>query len=155
MTYETDGGPEFRRRRDDGTITTLRDGIAHHYIASLATLETTAKNRQNRLLDYYDFRRSAMTEAAADRLKRVMIVPGNDPQSAAHVIGLLLRNGIEVTRLRQPLPARLAHAYISAGTAATARTFPAGSYVVDLNQRSEERRVGKGWRSSWSPDHEK
>ena len=56
MTYETDGGPEFRRRRDDGTITTLRDGIAHHYIASLATLETTAKNRQNRLLDYYDFR---------------------------------------------------------------------------------------------------
>src|SRR5207237_9809020 len=66
MTYETDAGPEFRRRRDDGTITTLRDGIAHHYIASLATLETTAKNRQNRLLDYYDFRPSALTKRPAD-----------------------------------------------------------------------------------------
>ena len=141
MTYETDGGPEFRRRRDDGTITTLRDGIAHHFIASLATLETTARNRQNRLLDYYDFRRSAMTEAATDRLKRVVIVPGNDPQSAAHVVGLLLRNGIEVTRLRQATSSRAAHGYLSPRAAATARTFPAGSYVIDLNQ--PQRRIAK------------
>jgi len=109
MTYETDGGPEFRKRRDDGSITTFLDGIAHHFVASLATLETTAKNRQSRLQDYYDFRRSAMAEAATDRMKRVVIVPGSDPQSAAHVIGLLLRNGIEVTRLRQPVASRVAH----------------------------------------------
>ncbi len=141
MTYETDGGPEFRKRRDDGSITTFRDGIAHHFVASLATLETTAKSRQSRLQDYYDFRRSAMAEAATDRMKRVVIVPGNDPQSAAHVIGLLLRNGIEVTRLRQPLSARLAHAYISASTAPAAQTFPAGSYVIDLNQ--PQRRIAK------------
>src|SRR6267143_3107954 len=142
MTYETDGGRQFRKRRDDGTITTLRDGIAHHFVASLATLETTAKNRQTRLLDYYDFRRSAMAEAATDRMKRVVIVPGSDPQSAAHVIGLLLRNGIEVTRLRQPVASRIAHPYISPGTAATAQTFPAGSYVIDLNQ--PQRRLAKG-----------
>ncbi len=142
MTYETDGGPEFHKRRDDGTITTFLDGIAHHFVASLATLETTAKNRQSRLQDYYEFRRSAMAEAATDRMKRVVIVPGNDPQSAAHVIGLLLRNGIEVTRLRQPVASRVAHPYISPGTAATARTFPAGSYVIDLNQ--PQRRLAKG-----------
>ncbi len=142
MTYETDGGPEFRKRRDDGSITTFLDGIAHHFVASLATLETTAKNRQSRLQDYYEFRRSAMAEAAADRMKRVVIVPGNDPQSSAHVIGLLLRNGIEVTRLRQPLSSRVAHPYISPGTAATAQTFPAGSYVIDLNQ--PQRRLAKG-----------
>src|SRR5439155_17156263 len=64
------------------------------------------------------------------------------PQSAAHVVGLLLRNGIEVSRLRQPLSARLAHAYISASGAATARIFPAGSYVIDLNQ--PQRRLAKG-----------
>src|SRR5262249_135552 len=106
MTYETDGGPEFRRRRDDGSISTFRDGIAHHFVASLATLETTAKNRQSRLQDYYDFRRSAMTEAATDRFKRVIIVPGSDPQSAAHVVGLLLRSGVEVTRTKPPLASR-------------------------------------------------
>ena len=142
MTYETDGGPEFRRRRDDGSISTFRDGIAHHFVASLATLETTAKNRQNRLSDYYDFRRSAMTEAATDRMKRVVIVPGEDPQSAAHVVGLLLRNGVEVTRPRQPLVSRAAHSYLSRKSTGTARTFPAGSYVIDLNQ--PQRRIAKG-----------
>ena len=141
MTYETDGGPEFKKRRDDGSITTFRDGIAHHFIASLATLETTAKNRQARLSDYYEFRRTAMTEAATDRLKRVVIVPGNDPQSAAHVVGLLLRNGIEVTRTRQSLSSRSAHAYIDGRAAAASRTFPAGSYVVDMNQ--PQRRLAK------------
>src|SRR5438046_9798967 len=60
MTYETDGGYPLNRRREDGTISTLRDGIAHHYTASLATLETAASNRRARLLDYYDFRRSAI-----------------------------------------------------------------------------------------------
>ncbi|MEX2155601.1 MAG: M14 family metallopeptidase [Gemmatimonadales bacterium] len=139
MTYETDGGPEFNKRRDDGTITTFRDGIAHHFVASLATLETTAKNRQSRLVDYYEFRRSALTEAATDRMKRVVIVPGSDPRSAAHVVGLLLRNGIEVTRLRQPAASRAAHSYL--GGAAAARTFPAGSYVIDLNQ--PQRRIAK------------
>ena len=142
MTYETDGGRQFNKRRDDGSITTLRDGIAHHFVASLATLETTAKNRQSRLNDYYDFRRSAMAEATTDRMKRVVIVPGNDPQSAAHVVGLLLRNGVEVTRLRQPLVSRSAHAYIAGNAAAAARTFPAGSYVIDLNQ--PQRRIAKG-----------
>jgi len=141
MTYETDGGPEFNKRRDDGTITTFRDGIAHHFIASLATLETTAKNRQARLTDYYEFRRSAMTEAATDRFKRVVIVPGNDPRTAAHVVGLLLRNGVEVTRLRQPLASRSAHSYIAGNAAAAARTFPAGSYVIDMNQ--PQRRIAK------------
>lgn len=142
MTYETDGGPEFRRRRDDGSISTFRDGIAHHFVASLATLETTAKNRQNRLSDYYDFRRSAMTEAATDRIKRVVIVPGEDPQSAAHVVGLLLRNGVEVMRLRQPLVSRAAHSYLSRKSAVTAHTFPTGSYIIDLNQ--PQRRIAKG-----------
>jgi hypothetical protein len=141
MTYETDGGPEFRKRRDDGSISTFRDGIAHHFIASLATLETTAKHRQSRLLDYYDFRRSALTEAGADRMKRVVIVPGNDPQSAAHVVGLLLRNGIEVTRLRQSIASRSAHSYLSPRSPGAGRTFPAGSYVIDLNQ--PQRRIAK------------
>ena len=140
MTYETDGGPEFNKRRDDGTITTFRDGIAHHFVASLATLETTAQNRRNRLLDYYEFRRSALAEAVTDRMKSVVILPGTDARTTVHVVGLLLANGIEVTRLAQPAASRAAHAYL--GGPASARTFPAGSYVIDLNQ--PQRRVAKG-----------
>src|SRR5438045_3780446 len=111
MTYETDGGYPLNRRREDGTISTLRDGIAHHYTASLATLETAAGNRRARLLDYYDFRRSAMDEARADRMKRVVLAPAGDARMLGHVVGLLLRNGIEVTRLKQPATSSVAHAY--------------------------------------------
>ncbi|MGH7605749.1 MAG: M14 family zinc carboxypeptidase, partial [Gemmatimonadales bacterium] len=142
MTYESDGGPELNRRRDDGTITTFRDGIAHHFVASLATLETTARHRRARLLDYYAFRRSALADAAADRMKRIVIVPERDPRAAAHVVGLLLRNGIEVTRLRRPERGGAVHAYAGGPAApAVAHTFPAGSYVVDLNQ--PQRRIAK------------
>src|SRR2546425_12663797 len=49
MTYETDGGYPFNRRREDGTISTLRDGIAHHYTASLATLETRSEEHTSEL----------------------------------------------------------------------------------------------------------
>ncbi len=40
MTYETDGGGPlgYRWRRDDGTLLTLRDGIAKHVTADLATV---------------------------------------------------------------------------------------------------------------------
>ncbi|HET7790929.1 MAG TPA: M14 family zinc carboxypeptidase [Gemmatimonadales bacterium] len=139
MTYETDGGPALAQRRDDGTISTFRDGIAHHYVASLATLATAAANRQQRISDYYDFRRSAMDEARTDRMKKVIIEPGSDPGMAAHVAGLLTRDGIEVTRLSQPATSALAHAYL--GGAAGRHTFPAGSYVVDLSQ--PQRRLAK------------
>src|SRR5947208_2441778 len=139
MTYETDGGYPVNRRREDGTISTLRDGIAHHYTASLATLETAAGNRRARLLDYYDFRRSAMDEARADRMKRVVLAPAGDARMLGHVVGLLLRNGIEVTRLKQPATSSVAHAYW--GGAAARQTFPAGSYVVDLAQ--PQRRLAK------------
>ena len=139
MTYETDGGPQYNLRRDDGTISTFRDGIAHHFVASLATLETTAKNRQARLQDYYEFRRGALADAATDRMKRIVFTPGGDARTAAHVVGLLLRDGIEVGRLRQPLTSTTAHSYL--GGPAARQTFPAGSYVVDLAQ--PQRRLAK------------
>jgi len=139
MTYETDGGPSYAVRRDDGTISTFRDGIAHHFIASLTTLETAAKNREARIKDYDAFRRSALDEAATDKMKRIVLVPGADPRMAAHVVGLLLRSGIEVSRLTQDAVSTAAHPYL--GGAPGRRTLPAGSYVIDLNQ--PQRRLAK------------
>src|SRR5207247_2038385 len=45
MTYETDGGPEFRKRRDDGSITTFRDGIAHHFRGTHTSAPATQRRR--------------------------------------------------------------------------------------------------------------
>ncbi len=130
MTFETDGGPKLALRKDDGTVTTFRDGIAHHFVASMATLNTLAANREPRLNDFYDFHASAL--ALTTGARRVVIEPGRDPERTRDVIDLLAFQGIEVQRLTAPWTALRANDYL--GGPAAKRTFPAGSWVVDLAQ---------------------
>lgn len=135
MTYETDGGgfKGYRWRREDDTVVTLRSSIAKHYVASLTTLETAARNRGARLSDYYEFRRTATEEGQRETLKRFVILPERDPGKAADLVEVLLRAGVEVRVAGEPFESRAAHAYAGAPDAAR-RTFPAGAYVVDLAQ---------------------
>ncbi|MCL6646466.1 MAG: hypothetical protein K6U88_16180, partial [Dehalococcoidia bacterium] len=132
MTYESDGGPELRLRKSDGTVTTFADGIARHVVASLATLETLARGREERLRDYYDFRATAMTEAAGQPFRRVVFTSEGDAGRALAMARLLARHGIEVTRTTAPFTAATARDYF--GGPAARRAFPAGSYVVDMVQ---------------------
>lgn len=135
MTYETDGGGYrgYAWARDDGTILTFEDGIAKHFTASLATLRTTAEHREARLNDYYEFFRSGMNEfAATKRWKRFVIVPGDDPERAAQLVEILLRDGVEVRVAGDAFSSRSTHDYLS--VQASRREFPAGSYVIDLVQ---------------------
>ncbi len=139
MTYESDGGGKrgFNWRRDDGTVETLRGAIAKHFTASLATLETSAAHREERLRDYYKFFSSAIAEGQAgkDGLRTVVIAPGNDPGRAAELAANLLRHGIEVRRTTDKLTLPNARDYFPApGAAPASREFPAGSYLVDLAQ---------------------
>jgi hypothetical protein len=135
MTYETDGGGTkgINWKRDDDTIVTLRSGIAKHFVASMTTLEVAARNRAARLRDYYEFRRSAIEEGRTQAMKRIVLLPGNDPGRAAELVEVLLRAGIEVSITRETLRSTAAHDYFKAGTTAT-RSFPAGAYIVDLAQ---------------------
>ncbi len=135
MTYESDGGKALKRRRDDGTVITFAEGIAHHYVASLATIETAAANREPRLLDYYEFHRTAMSDARNEPMRRIVIMPDNDPTNAARLAALLLRHDVEVTRLEAPYTSSSAHSYVAGMSAAgERRTFPPGALVVDLAQ---------------------
>ncbi|HYY57386.1 MAG TPA: M14 family zinc carboxypeptidase [Pyrinomonadaceae bacterium] len=135
MTYETDGGgfKGLRWKRDDDTIVTLRSGIAKHFVASMTTLEVASRNRLARLRDYYAFRQSAVEEGRSGEMKRIVLVPGNDPGRAAELVEVLLRAGVEVSVAREPFASESAHDYSGTGNA-PARRFPAGSYVIDLAQ---------------------
>jgi hypothetical protein len=134
MTYESDGGKALKRRRDDGTVITFEEGIAHHYAASLATVRTAAQHREALLSDYHQFRQSAMDDASRNGLRRVLITSEANPTHAARLATLLLQQEIEVARLTEPYTAR-ASSYIEGPHApATTRTFPVGTYVVDLEQ---------------------
>ncbi len=134
MTYETDGGGprSLAIKRDDETILTFRQGIAKHYAASMATLETAADNREARLKDYHAFFKTGMDEARSEKMKRVVIVPGRDPGRAARLVRNLALQGIEITVAREGFRSSSAHDYLGARPAA--KEFPAGAYVVDFNQ---------------------
>ena len=131
-TYETDGGPALLKKREDGTLLSLRDGIAKHYVASLATFETSARGAREMVRDYAAFRQKAVSDGRNGTMKRVVFVPGNDPARAAELAAALLRAGVEVTRTTAAHTSARAHAYAVDGTAS--RSFPVGSYVVDLAQ---------------------
>ncbi|MBV9927969.1 MAG: hypothetical protein JOZ96_23315 [Acidobacteria bacterium] len=154
MTYETDGGgwKGLRWKRDDETIVTLRSGIAKHFVASLTTLATAASNREARLRDFYEFKRTAIEEGRTGRVRRFVILPGRDPGRAAELVENLLRAGVEVRRTTAPFRSARAHDYSSKDSPAATRDFPAGAYVVDLAQPSK--RVAKSLLEVHTPQDE-
>ncbi|HEV2148943.1 MAG TPA: M14 family metallopeptidase, partial [Longimicrobiaceae bacterium] len=133
MTYETDGGGNrgVRWRRDDGTILTFADGIAGHFVASLATIETAVRNREARMRDFHEFFASAVREGSRGPLRTVIISADPDPHLAARIATTLLRHGIEVRRVTSG--GRVTGTDYLTGRRET-RGVPAGSYVVDLAQ---------------------
>ena len=136
MTYETDGGgwKGINWRRDDDTIVTLRSGIAKHFIASLTTLETAARNRAARLADFYEFKRSAIEEGRRGPLRRVVLGPGPDIIKTKELAEVLLRAGIEVKVARGPFRSASAHSYTDPLAPARAREFGSGYIVIDMDQ---------------------
>jgi hypothetical protein len=134
MTYETDGGgwKGVLYRREDGTLLSFRDGIAKHYTSALATIETTAQRRAERVRDWVAYRQSAIDAGRTGPMRRVVLLAGKDPGRAAELVSTLLRAGIEVRRTSAPYSAARAHAY--ADDAARSRRFDAGAYVIDLAQ---------------------
>ncbi len=136
MTYETDGGGPngLNWTRDDGTIVTFRSSIAKHYVASMTTLEATSRNKAERIRDFYEFRRKGMADHAASKLKRVVIDPSSDRVKAAEMIEVLRLSNVEVKVATASFTSPTAHTYMEKAAPAARRTFPAGSYIVDLDQ---------------------
>jgi len=134
MTFETDGGGHrgVLWRRADGTLVSLRDGIAKHFVASLATIDATASHAGERVTDYLAFRRQAIRDGTTGAMRRIVIVPGRDPGRAAELVSALLRAGIEVRHASAPFSTARAHAYANDGV--STHRFDAGAYVVDLAQ---------------------
>ncbi len=134
MTYETDGGGprSLNSKLEDDTILTFRQGIAKHFTASMATLETAVANREERLKDYYAFFKSGMDEGRTGEMKRVVLLPGKDPHRAAALVRNLVREGIEVQVAREAFKSATAHDFVSGK--ASAKDFPVGAYLVDFNQ---------------------
>ncbi len=131
FTYETDGGGVLAREREDGSILTLRDGMAKHFVTALATIETAAANRKALLESYAKFRRDAASGASFGKFQRVVLT-SPDPRPLVRLQTHLKLMGVESRFAAKDFSQRDAHDYWKAGK--VEQTFPAGSLVIDMAQ---------------------
>jgi len=132
MTYEEASSSGVSIMRNDGTVLTLREASWHHFTASMATLKTVADRRRERVLDFYRYFATALDEAKEEPIKEIILLPGHDPHITAKLIGNMLLEKVEIGRAVEPFSNKRATAYMT-GQAAR-QSFPAGSYVIGLNQ---------------------
>ncbi len=132
MTYEQASTRGLVVRRDDETVMHYRDGVQHHFIASLSTVEMTANNRESLLRSFYEFRRSAAQEGGLGTIKEYIIPPGRDVNRVAKLVSKLIAQGIEVKQATAPFTNAKARDYYDGEL--QSKQFPAGAYVVSLAQ---------------------
>lgn len=120
MTYEGATTRGLIGRRPTGEEITYFDTVRSQALASLATIETAANERQRLLREFYDYHVSALGEGRAQGAY-ILARPAYDPAAADKLAGLLVRQGLEVGRA-------------NGGFTACGVSYPAGTYVIDLNQ---------------------
>ncbi len=132
MTYEQAGADGLVIRRQDETLLHYRDAVQHHFIASLATAEMTARHREEMLRHFYEYRRSAITEGAKETVKEYLVASGHDPSRAAKLVSLLMQQGIEVQRAEEGFSHPRVRDYYDQKL--QAKNFAAGTFVISLAQ---------------------
>lgn len=132
MTYEQAGADGLVIRRADDTLLSYRDGVQHHFIASLSTAEMTANNHEAMLRYFYDYRRTGMSADSREPVKEYIIPPGNDPARATKMAALLMQQGIEVQRAEANFTNTQVRDYFERKL--QTKSFPPGTYIVSLTQ---------------------
>ncbi len=131
MTYEQAGVRGLVVKREDEEILQFRDAVQHHFIASLSTAETTAKNREALLRNFYEVRKAGLQESKKDEPKGFVLDPSEDKVRTAKLVRVLMMQGIEVQTVKKPLSMQ---AQDHDKCELKSREFPAGAYFVPLAQ---------------------
>jgi hypothetical protein len=126
------GGGGLVIERENGSLLTLRDRVQHHVTGMMSYLDTTVANREQLHRDFHEFFRSSMDGVPGFPQKEYVFLPGEDPNKIYEFIDSLLAHGIEVRRATEQFSVRRAGSYFSSEY--ERQTFPAGSYLVSLQQ---------------------
>ncbi|MCK0068645.1 M14 family metallopeptidase [Kordiimonas laminariae] len=122
MTYEQASSRGLVYRRSNGTDLEYRQTVRQHFITSMATAETTAKNREKFLTNFWDYQVSAIDEAKKDKKNRSYIFPASRDKAANRKLaGVLSAQGIEVQQA-------------TSNFSACGNTYQAGAFIVDSAQ---------------------
>jgi hypothetical protein len=117
--------------REDDRKLHYHDGVRHHYVSSLSTVETAAAMRRELVSDFYEYRASAIASGRDGPVRDYVLLPGVTPARTARLAGLLVDNGIEVGRVTSAITIK---AKVGFETAAREHAVPAGSYHISVAQ---------------------
>jgi hypothetical protein len=131
MLYEQGSSRGLALERPDHSVRTLADALEQQYVAAWTAAQTSVARREALLDDYYQ---SVRADIASGRqgTRRYLIPPEGDPQHTTELANMLVKNGIEVSRLSEPT--RLGNLLDREGNEAASREFPAGTYVIEAAQ---------------------
>jgi hypothetical protein len=117
--------------RDDQKKLYYHDGIRHHYVSSISTVETAAAMGKELVNDFFDYRNSAIALGREGPVREFVILPGSTPERAARLARLLVANGIEVRRVTDAITIKA-----KGGIDDAVKDWPvaAGSYHVTVAQ---------------------
>lgn len=132
MTFEQASARGLVFRRRDESQLSYRDGVRNHFLASLGTLETAARGRQEALAAFLDYRRSAVEQGRAAAVKEYVFPDRGDRARLWDLMERLETQGIEVQRSTGELVSAAAEPYL--GGEPGPQTFATGSFVVSLAQ---------------------
>ena len=123
MTFEVGSARGLAQRRHNGEIVTYRSTIHQHFVASMATMLTTATYGQKLLNDFAQYRREALTN------DQHYLFEG-DESLQRKLMSKLVNQGIEVHQLEGD--ARVCGKSHSAGSFVVKASQPAGHLVRTL-----------------------
>lgn len=132
MTFEQASSRGLVVRRDDETTMHYRDTIQHHFISSLATAETAARNREAMLRYFFEYRQSAINRGAQEKVKEYLLPPGSDPNRTAKLASILFSQGIEVKQASAAFSNSKVRNYYDGKL--QSKKFPSGTYLISMAQ---------------------
>jgi hypothetical protein len=119
------------RKRYDEKIFHYHDAIWHHFLSTFAVCKLGANSREERLRDWYRFRKSAIDEGEIGPIRQYIIRRSTDPNQADRLVEKLLWQGIEVQQAQSEFQVD-AFSYYEDGM--SEHTFQPGDYVISLKQ---------------------
>lgn len=120
MTYEQASARGLAFAREDGTTLTYKQGVTQHFTAAITTAVTAARNREQLLREYLEFRRGAIA-LGQKGTREYLLAPGKDPSRTARLARLLAAQGIQVKRAEEAFQAG-------------SQQLPAGTFIIPLAQ---------------------
>jgi hypothetical protein len=132
ILYEMSSTEGTLVRQRTGTERTFAQAVEHQLTSSIANIDTLARQRAELLESYLEARREAIRRGSAGPVRAWLLAPGSDPERADGLARRLRRQGIEVARTTEAVPAS---GLRDARTGKTpAADLPAGAWVIPMDQ---------------------